>query len=217
MVEAVCFDLDGTLFDDRQYVEAGLRAAARVVEAETGEDVTRDLFEAFFGDEVREQTFDHVLGRRGLPTDLVAELVEAYHDHDAALDPYPEAVEVLDRLRREYRLGLLTGGTNGHDKIDRLGLKTYFDAIVVAPACGLTKREPEVFVRLLEELDVAGSEAVYVGDRPRLDVPQPNRLGMHTVWVRTGLHGGPPESERERPDRTVESLDRLPDVLETLE
>lgn len=217
MVEAVCFDLDGTLFDDRQYVEAGLRAAASVVEAETVADVTEDLFEAFFEREIRQRTFDHVLERRGLPTDLVGEMVESYHDHDEPLDPFPEAVPVLDSLGSEYRLGLLTGGTNGHAKLDRLGLSSSFDAVVVAPDRGLSKHDPAAFETLLSELGVDGSDAVYVGNRPELDVPHPAALGMRTVQVTTGLYGGPPESDRTTPDRTVESLAELPAVLDTFE
>jgi len=217
MVEAVCFDLDGTLFDDRQYQEAGLRAAARTIKDRTGVDLTQDLFEAFFDQNIREQTFDFILKRHGLPTDLVPELIDSYHAHEEALEPYPETVDVLDDLQGQYRLGLLTGGTNGHDKIERLGIETYFNAIVVAPARGLTKRDPEAFVRLLADIDVAASEAVFVGDRPELDFPHANDLGMHTVRVNTGFYADAvPESKREEPDSTIECLSELSEVLDTL-
>lgn len=217
MVRAVCFDLDGTLFDDRQYVRAGLREAARVVEAETGVAVEEELLDAYFRREIQEETFDHVLAEKDLPVELVPDLVDAYHDHDADLDPYPEVRAVLDRLDDRYDLGLLTGGTNGRTKLDRLGLAEYFDAVVVAPARDLTKRETESFRILLDSLGVEASETVYVGDRPSVDFPIPNDLGMTTVRVAVGRYAEvPPETPGETPDVTVEDLQDLPEVISAI-
>ena len=222
MVEAVCFDLDGTLFDDRQYVEAGLRAAARALaDAAEGDfeaaSAEADLFEAYFEEGVRERTFDHVLDRRGLSTDLVPALVEAYHGHEASLDPYPEAVALLEDLSADYRLGLLTGGTNGREKVERLGLGSYFDAVVVAPDREFTKWDAEAFEALVDELGVSPAKTVYVGDRPELDFPHPNDLGMTTIRIRTGFHSDEtPAGEREQPDATVESLSGVRAVLAEL-
>lgn len=217
MLKAVGFDLDGTLFDDRQYIRAGLAEAARTLESRTGADVHDDLLDAYFGRGIREGTFDHVLEARGLSTELVPELVAAYHDHDEELDPYPETVPVLRTLADEFRLGLLTGGTNGHEKLDRLGIASYFDAVIVAED-GRTKRDPDPFEELLDALDVRASETAYVGDRPEIDFVHPNDLGMHTVRVGVGRFADvAPDGADEEPDVTIDGLDELPELLRNLD
>lgn len=217
MVTAVGFDLDGTLFDDRQYVRAGLTEAARALEGRTGVDAREDLLEAYFQRGVRERTFDHVIAARDLSTDLLPELVEAYHDNDGDLVPYPETVPVLEELADDYRLGLLTGGTNGREKLRRLGVASYFDTVIVTSGGDVTKRDPEPFRELCDDLDARPSETAYVGDRPELDFVHPNRLGMHTIRVRKGQYADvAAESDRKEADVTIDNLEELPDLLAKL-
>lgn len=217
MVTAVCFDLDGTLYDDRQYVRAGFERAARLLEAEIGEDLYDEFLTAFFERGVRERTFDRVLEERGLSTDYVPELVAAYHGHSAELEPYPEARAVLDELASRYDLAVLTDGTNGRSKLDRLGLAEYFDVTLVTADTPVTKRDPEPFRDALSSLSAAPEEAVYVGDRPDLDFPRSNAIGMHTVRVRRGTFRGVEAADRADPDETVETLAELPDAIAALD
>lgn len=214
MIRAVCFDLDGTLFDDEQYVRGGLRAAADTLEKRTGQSLHEEFESAYFDEKIREGTFDHVLSRQGISMDHVPALVEAYHANTATLAPYPETEQVLGRLKSGYRLGLLTGGRNGRAKLERLGLTDYFDTIVVAPNRGLTKDNLESFHYLLDSLNVQPDSAVYVGDRPALDIAQANRLGMTTVLVRRGIWSRDPDERIEKPDAIVEQLEEIITVLE---
>lgn len=217
MVTAVCFDLDGTLYDDRQYVRAGFERAARLLEAETGEDLYEEFLAAFFERGVRDRTFDRVLERRGLSTDRVPELVAAYHGHDTELEPYPEARAVLDDLESRYDLAVLTDGTNGRSKLDRLGLARYFDVTLVTADTPVTKRDARPFRDVLSSLSADPEQAVYVGDRPDLDFPRPNAIGMHTVRVRRGTFRDAAAADRAEPDRTVETLAELPDAIAALD
>lgn len=211
-LEAVCFDLDDTLFDFTQYVRQGLLNAADRIQARTGETVHEELLALYFEEGVREGTFDRLLERRGLDVP-VEELVEAYHDSTGPLDPYEEAEAVLSRLEERYDLGLVTDGRNGRDKLDRLGLAGAFDAVVVAPDHGLAKSEdPEAFERALDALGVAPRDAVYVGDHPLADVSAPARLGMRTVRLRRGRYADR-DPDDVTPDAEIGSLAALPGLL----
>ncbi len=216
MTRAICFDLDGTLFDDRQYIRGGLRHAGRVLADETGVDLTAELLAAYFEDGITDSTFDAVLEAHGLSTDLVPTLIDAYHDNDAALSPYPGAVSTLETLEDAYRLGVITGGTNGRAKLRRLGLEEFFEAVYVGPTFGTTKHDPEIFEAALETLGVEPAEAMYVGDRPSLDFPQPNQLGMTTVRVTTGRYADRPVSGDNAADHCITGLQALPAVLEII-
>jgi len=185
---AVCFDLDDTLFDYHEYARAGLRSAATLVERRTGRRVYDDLVDLYFDPTVEEGTFDVLLERYHLPRLDVETLVEAYHDSSGALQPYPETEAVLDALGEDHRLGLVTDGRGGHGKLDRLGIREHFDAVLVTPTGEHSKEHRVVFERVLDDLDVVPGDAAYVGDDPRVDFHHPNDLGMTTVRLRRGRY-----------------------------
>lgn len=213
-VEAVCFDLDDTLYDYREYAEAGLRSAADVVEARTGDRLHEELHDLYFDAGVTEGTFDRLIERHDLPADLVEDLVEAFHSSNEPLSPYDDAVEVLGTLRADHRLGLVTDGRGGHAKLDRLGIRDHFETVLVTPTIGRSKHEPTVFEQVLSELSTPPSAAVYVGDDPRVDFRVPNELGMRTVRLRRGRHADRESTgEDAAPDHEVEALTDLPRYL----
>lgn len=210
-VEAVCFDLDDTLFDFTQYVRAGLSAAADHVEERAGETLHEELHALYFEEGVTEGTFDVLAERHGVDEALIPELVEAYHDTTGELTPYERAEHVLSALEPAYRLGLVTDGRNGRGKLERLGLSDYFEAVCVAPEHDATKLEELPFLHVLDALDVEPERTVYVGDNPRTDFPATNALGMTTVRLRQGrfVDREPAEDAAEVPDVTVDRLDEL--------
>jgi len=216
MPEAVLFDLDGTLFDDRQYVRAGLHEAGARLESLTGESLTEELLTAYFERSITETTFQTILAEHDLPLDLVPTLVEAYHSNEAPLTPYPDAEPTLSTLAETRPLGLITGGRRGEAKLSRLGLADAFNVVIVTPDLDSSKREPGPFERALDALGADAARAAYVGDRPALDFPQPNRLGMATVRVRRGSYADQEAEGDERPDAIVETLDEVPETLAEL-
>ena len=213
MVQAVLFDLDGTLYDDRQYVRAGLLNAAATLEDETGRDLSADLLEAYFREGIRDRTFDIVLARNGLSRDYVPQLVNAYHAHDEPLVPFPDTVSVLADLAQVHEIGLLTGGTKGQEKLRRLGITSHFDSVCVTAGTDTSKREADPFLDVLSDLGVQQSDSVYVGDRPRLDFVQPNRIGMGTVRILNGQYATRSADGEAEPTAVVDTLRDLPDVL----
>ena len=214
--DSVCFDLDDTLYPYAEYARTGLRAAGDRLTARTGRRLTDELLELYFDDGVTTGTFDRLVERYDdVPPSVVSELVAAYHDAEAPIEPYEATVPVLRALRDEYRLGLVTDGRNGGGKLRRLGLADgYFGAVVVAPEHDTSKHHAEPFDEALAALSVDPERTVYVGDDPRVDFAVPNRLGMGTVRLRRGRYADLDAPEpRAAPDAEIESLDELPAVL----
>lgn len=207
--EAVCFDLDDTLYDYREYARSGLQAAADHLEARTGEQYHERLRSLYFDEEVTEGTFDRLLAEVGLSPDLAEDLVTAFHEASSPLAPYTETVPTLARLAESYSLGLVTDGRGGEQKLRRLEIERFFDAVVVTPSIGASKQEPPVFRRILAKLQVAPPDAVYVGDDPRADFGVPNQLGMTTIRIRRGRYTDVEPTEGTHPDSEITSLDEL--------
>ncbi len=217
-ITAICFDLDDTLYNYEQYARAGLANAASMLEKQTGKQLHDELLELYFSEERTEGTFDILLERHDLPTDLREQLVEAFHNATTPLSPYPETKPLLATLGTEYRIGLITDGRGGQKKLDRLGIRSQFDVILVTPEINSSKHEPNVFHQVLDSLGVIPSNTVYIGDDPRVDFAVPNTLGMYTVRLRRGRYRDlEPDSQTNRADYSIESLHALCHLVSSLE
>ena len=217
-LRAVVFDLDDTLYPERQFVAGGLIAAAewaadRVQRAPEG--IAREMQR--MADTGRQgKTFDLWLEQNRLPPEWRDALIGAYRAHRPRLGMYPDAARALDRLQRRVKLGLVTEGDGQAQraKVAALGLEEVFQVVVILgrEEQGRWKPNPEPFARALAGLDVPGPEAAYVGDNPAKDFRGARALGMRTVRVRRsdGLHAErEPAEEADAPDAEIESLDEL--------
>src|SRR6188472_1968409 len=119
----VVFDLDDTLYHERDFVYSGFRAAADAISHETGEDVFEQLVDQF--EAKRSDPFGKVLAERGLPLATKRFLIETYREHQPSLKLAPEVAELLGGLRDSGRiLGIITDGRSvtQRNKIRALGL-----------------------------------------------------------------------------------------------
>jgi putative hydrolase of the HAD superfamily len=81
-----------------------------------------------------------------------------------------------------------------------MGLAARLDAAVFSSGVGKRKPHPAIFERALDELGVAASAALFVGDDRRADIGGAGALGMTTVqayWFRADPDEGAPEPDWE--------------------
>ena len=220
---AVVFDLDDTLYPERDYVLSGFCAVAAwaqehlAIPVRQGKTELRCLYERG----VRGDTFDRWLAMHDLESKgLVPRLVRVYREHEPQLLPFPKVPELLDSLHRRYRLGLVSDGHLAvqQRKLAALNLAGHFDAIVFSDAWGREAWKPSVvpFRAVLEQLKVDAARAIYVADNPLKDFLGARQVGMYTVWIRRPegeyAHLKPPTAQH-APHRTVTSLVELEPVL----
>jgi putative hydrolase of the HAD superfamily len=219
VLQAVGFDLDGTLLVAGRDRESLLHAACERVGA------PRLAREAYLrahrrqqGAADREAVFATLLADH--ETDVgAAELAAAYDAVvEAATGPLPGAAPLVDRLRERYRVGLLTDGPVGTQrrKLDRVGWTELFEAVVVTGGLDAPKPDERAFTALCEALDAPPGATAYVGDDPEADIAGAATAGLYPVQV---LYEDGPEPH---PDAvaTVERsrlAERLPPVLEGLD
>ncbi len=217
--QALVFDLDDTLYPEREYVRSGFRAVAEWAQPKLGlpaEATAGELWQLFTGG-ARRDTFDRWLAARGLPaSDFVPAMVEVYRQHAPRIAPHPRVAELLDGWRRRHRLGLVSDGWAEvqERKLAALGLAGCFTAIVFSDTLGRDawKPSPRPFRRVLELLTVPAAEAVYVADNPAKDFRGASSVGMGAVRVRypDGLYAGlEPLSLDDAPEREISRLDEL--------
>jgi putative hydrolase of the HAD superfamily len=190
MTAVLVFDLDDTLYLERDFVRSGFRAVDRWL-------ASRDMVEGFF--EVAWQLFE--AGRRGdvfdctlerlgmsLEAELIRRLVDVYRSHAPAIALDPEAAGLLARLHARGPLALLTDGYRATQerKVAALGLERYCSPIVYTDALGREhwKPSPRGFLSIQQRFGGQANRFVYIGDNPAKDFRAPNALGWLTIRLR---------------------------------
>lgn len=149
------------------------------------------------------------LQQLGLADTLAHEIESVYSaQREQRSQLFPGALETLHWLREQgLPLALLTNGAARaqRKKIERWGLASFFDCIVVEGEFGTGKPDERVYLHALHRLSVQPEETWMVGDNLEWDVAAPQWLGIKGIWVnRTGDEV--PRTHRIRPHRIIRTL-----------
>ena len=125
-----------------------------------------------------------------------------------------EHYQVLEILGNSYKLGLVSNFDHSptlFEILEKFGIRSFFQKVIVSVDMGIRKPHPDIFLKILEDLDVSAKEAIFVGDDQKADLLGPKRLGMAVVWLNRkekSLQEGIPQ-----PDYEINSLKGLLDIL----
>jgi putative hydrolase of the HAD superfamily len=187
--KAIVFDLDDTLYLERDYVRSGFQATGEWFRVEFGMPDFAQRAEAAFRIGGRGKIFDGVLISYGITPEpeLVGRLVEVYRNHSPSIELLEDARICLNALRGTRPLALITDGPSRtqRSKIHALGIASFFDSIVVTGDFGseFSKPHPRAFLCVEESLGINGERLVYVADNPMKDFQAPRKLGWQTIQV----------------------------------
>ena len=221
------FDLDDTLYAERDYAIGGFRAAAAWAQSTLGATVSVDRMLGLLDEGQLGKLFATVLGeaKPDHSDDDVKNFVRAYGQHEPRLHLFPDAVDALTHWQARAKLGLITDGhaATQHAKIRALDLAPRFRHIIATGALGpdraYHKPHPRAFELMQTSLGQAGVGFVYVGDNLSKDFVAPNALGWKSIWIdrpshraqRIHKHTTAPEGGE--PHITVHDLRELTKVL----
>lgn len=220
----IVFDLDDTLYPERQFALCGFRACARWAETELGlkeleADMTRLLDAGYLG-----KLFAMVLEERlsGAHTPRhVQSLIAAYRAAEVELQLFDDADWALRHYGAMAPLGLITDGTHAMQlkKVRALALEPRFREIIYTDLLGqdrtFAKPHPRAFEMIEAALGASEGRFVYVGDNPAKDFITPNERGWISVQVMRegGLHDATRAVAGGAPQHRVKTLAELPRVL----
>jgi putative hydrolase of the HAD superfamily len=212
-IRCVVFDVDDTLYLERDYVRSGFAAVAPYVAQRYGIADFADQAWRLFEAGVRATTFNDVLAGGGCVATAaeIADLVARYRQHAPQICLLADAEAAIAALHGNAKLAVITDGPldSQQAKVRALQLARWCDPVICTATLGPNrgKPHPEAFERVEQATDCHGGECLYVADNPAKDFQGPKLLGWATIRVRRplGLHFDrptPPGVDIELPDLT---------------
>jgi len=214
-VNAVLFDLDGTLADtagdlaaalNRVRADHALPALPLATLRPQASHGARGLLAAGFG-----------IGREHADFGSLRDAFLAYYAEALCEQTrlFPEADRVLGEIeRRGLRWGIVTNKATRFTVpvVERLALAARAGAVICGDTTPETKPHPAPLLAGAAALDVSPARCVYVGDAER-DIIAGRAAGMHTLFAAYGYVGEDEAPATWNADGTLESLSSVLDWL----
>jgi pyrophosphatase PpaX len=164
VIEAVLFDLDGTLIDTIALILASMRHATTTV---LGREYSDDELLCGVGTPL-------VYQMRELSATHADELMSAYREHnwehhDALIEEYPGVDAMLEGVAaRHIPMGIVTSKSRpvAERGLELLGLGDHFEVVVCAEDTERHKPEPDPLIHAATAIGADRATCIYVGDSP---------------------------------------------------
>ncbi|MCH2593715.1 MAG: HAD family hydrolase [Pedosphaera sp.] len=246
-IKAITFDLWDTLViddsDEAKRAEQGLRSkfderrhllwealnTTEPIELETVR-LAYNVGDAAFNKVWKEQHITwHIAERlrvilnglgRELPDEIFNAVVRAHEEMEVDIPPdaMPDAVPVLERLARRYKLcivsdAIVSPGSCLRRLLENHGLAKFFNGFAFSDEVGHSKPHRSMFESAAGQLGVEISEMLHIGDRDHNDVKGPQQLGMKAILFTASRDV---DKTNTSADAICESFDKLEAAIDRL-
>lgn len=218
-VRCVVFDIDDSLYLEREYVRSGFNAVGTWARTHLGLDDFSIRAWKLFVSGLRGNIFNQVLAsyeREATPA-ILKQFITIYRTHPPSIQLLPDAKRCLEDLHGRVGLAAITSGPRESQraKIYALGLAQWLSPILSTAELGsnVEKPHPHAF-KLLESITgYSAGACLYVADNPTKDFSAPANLGWRTVRIRRvgGLHELEPGGTDI--DHTIQNLHKLTELV----
>lgn len=180
-IKGVVFDLDDTLYSEKEYVRSGFKAVSDYL----GGGYETKLWSFFEEGKLAINELLREIGRE----DEKKDVLNIYRSHKPNIHLRNGVVEMISELRHAgYKIGVVTDGRpeGQRNKIDALGLKPLVDDVIITDELGGEQfRKPcdIAFRILITRWRLNPADVVYVADNAEKDFMAPQQLGMKSVWL----------------------------------
>lgn len=213
----VIFDLDDTLYLERDYALSGYDAAGSWMREKYGIFQFARTCRKLLDNGQRERIFDDALLAHAIDPapDLVTQLVAIYRGHTPDIRLAADAALYFARCRPGSIFGMITDGhlQTQKVKVRALGLERALSKIIFTASFGegFAKPHPRAFVAIEDWAAQFGRPLVYLADNPRKDFVTARARGWRTIRIARPerIHHVPAPDEAHEAHDVITSLDAL--------
>ena len=200
VIKAIFFDAVGTLFYltktvgdhyalvgkevglslDAQKLDRAFFAAWKQMPLRAAIDGPRENDDKDWWRELVDLIFKEVAPSTGeLDRDNFFEIAYEHFAEANVWELYPEVVEVLENLRPQFQLAVVSN-FDGRLRfiLEHLGVSKFFPHVFVSSEIGADKPDPEIFRRALKFIDLKPAQVMHVGDDPQRDWKAASAAGL---------------------------------------
>ena len=101
----------------------------------------------------------------------------------------PNAFEVLEYLRPNYKMYILSNGFEEvqYKKINNSGLAPFFDGVILSDDIGVNKPHPAIFDYALQKSGALRHETLMIGDSLEADIRGAKDSNIDQAWLDLGI------------------------------
>lgn len=176
------FDFDGTIADT---LPAIFYAFQKIFKDFENREVSLEDIKLMFGPTEEGIIKANFSDQKNIET-AIHKFYQIYRNHHTEFVQYSMEIEgLLKGLKdKNYKLAIVTGKGRKCFEIsmEALGLDSYFDMVITGDDVENAKPHPEGILKILEDLNVKKSEAMFIGDS-NADIEAGKRAGVLTIGV----------------------------------
>ncbi len=135
---------------------------------------------------LRKKRFQMIFEHAGSASSMIPQDFESDFMHRTSSKPhvFPYTFEILDYLKDNYQLHIITNGFDESQakKINSAKLESYFDLVVTSETTGHKKPDARIFHHAVEKLNTKHEDCLMIGDNPDSDILGAIRAGIDQVF-----------------------------------
>lgn len=201
-VRGIIFDLDDTLYSEKEYIRSGYKKIASFMKDDTAEQKMWDFFLEgkkaidFYLNETENEKYKD-------------KCIEIYRNQMPDIALYDGIHDLLLKLREEgIKVGIITDGRpeGQRNKLAVLGLPELVDDVVITDELGGVQfRKPnDISFRIMQNRwGIPFEQIVYVGDNISKDFIAPKMLGMKSIYFNN------PDGLYRSDEKGIDNIDEL--------
>lgn len=213
----IVFDLDDTLYLERDYVLSGLSAVGRWAKVAMGIDGLGEVMLDRFDAGARTRIFDDSLRDMGVDAEpaFIARMLSTYRQHRPDIRLAEDAERFLAARDDRTAFAIVTDGFLDAQRRKIRALSLYGRGVQLGVCTDRWGREwwkphPRAFQHVEQFFGRCGTALTYVADNPMKDFNAPRSLGWRTVQIaRPDRIHHFPEETKDCADRMIESLEQF--------
>jgi putative hydrolase of the HAD superfamily len=177
---SVAFDLDDTIFYEKDYVISGFNQIDKHIENNFGYKNSFYKLCRYFENRVSNPIRSIC---KELSIDIEDELVKIMRESSPKIKTRPGIKSLMKQLKLiGFEMGIITNGRSETQrlKIKALGIEEFIDILLISDEIGLKKPNLDVFKKYKSQSKK--NKFLFIGNNPTLDIYPANAAGWKTIY-----------------------------------